>query len=373
MTALPPKLVSTKCPGILHICKVYLPEKGGIQRVIHNITAAINGYQHTVLTTTEQPSSDSEPYDGARVVRCRSFGQIASMPISPTLLLQVIRRVRSHDVLAIHYPFPLADLASLLVPFSPPIVVHWHSKIVAQKRLKWLVAPLTLIMLLRARAIIVTSERMIEQSSLLQRFRNKIKIIPYGLPPLADNRADASIDEDYFILIGRHVSYKGIDVAIKALANTDARLVIAGDGPLIERHRLLAKELCVSDRVQFITDACDESVERMLRKSTALIIPSVMENEAFALVQIEAMRLSKPVINTDLSSSVPWVARNDMEAVTVPPSNVKALSGAMQRLLQDKEYAARLGKSGLHRFEEIFTQKQFAEALKKTYSEVMQD
>jgi rhamnosyl/mannosyltransferase len=264
----------------------------------------------------------------------------------------------------------LAELASLFTPFSPPIVVHWHSRIVAQKKLKWLVAPLSYILMMRAKAVIVTSNRMIEQSFLLRCFRRKITVIPYGLPPIGIDGKDKAEDKGYFMLIGRHVSYKGIDVAIKALVSCQAKLVIIGQGPLMEKHRRLAERLNVSNRIQFKPDAEDDAVEQLLRNATALIVPSVLENEAFALVQIEAMRLAKPIINTDLKSSVPWVARDNKEAITVPPSDVPALTAAMKNLMCNQELKTRLGNNGLLRFQAHFTKDKFARALQKVYSHV---
>ena len=363
MSAPTDNVVEKTKPKVLHICKVYLPEKGGIQKVIHNLASAIQGYQHTVLTTSENGSSVDSMND-VRIIRCHSYGQIASMPVSPSLPLRALRQIRKHDVIAIHYPFPMAELASLLTPFSPPIVVHWHSRIIAQKKLKWLVSPFSYILLLRAKVIVVTSDRMIKQSFLLRRFQEKIVVVPYGLPPL---RAVCD-DKGYFLLIGRHVSYKGIDIAIRATAECGARLIIAGNGPLIEKHRQLAEELDMSDSIQFKPSMNDDEVENLLRDASALVVPSVMENEAFALVQLEAMRLAKPIINTNLNSSVPWVARDTQEAITVPPSNVTALADAMTTLMNNQQLRKQLGTNGLARFQALFTKDKFADALKDIYT-----
>ena len=121
--------------------------------------------------------------DRAAVLRCRSFGQIASMPIAPSLVTSVIKQARRYQLIAVHYPFPLAELALFLTFAAPPIVVHWHSDIIAQKKLKWLVAPLTFVMLMRARAIVVTSDKMLEHSAFLRRFQHKIALITYGIDP----------------------------------------------------------------------------------------------------------------------------------------------------------------------------------------------
>ncbi len=310
----------------------------------------------------------------AQIFRCHSYMQIASMPIAPSLIVKVLRNTRKHHLIAVHYPFPLADIA-LFIAFRPaPIVVHWHSEVVAQKRLKWLVWPFTFFMLLRAKAIIVTSTHMTKQSFFLRNFRNKITVIPYGIraiEPVSDDPRIQRSTHKYFLLLGRHVSYKGIDIAIRALEGSSMQLYIAGDGPLFDKHKKLAGDMGLTDQIHFFPHASNDEVIEMLRETTALIVPSVKENEAFALVQLEAMRLAKPIINTNLESSVPWVARHQQEALTVSKGDAKALAGAMNLLSSDPDLAHRLGVNGLKRYQERFTEEIFSSALESLYSKIL--
>ncbi|MEM7358815.1 MAG: glycosyltransferase [Pseudomonadota bacterium] len=352
---------------VLHICKVYLPVKGGVQRVVQRITARLADFTHQVITTGEDGAVDRQQLDRADVIRCRSYGQLASMPIAPSLPGQVIKIARKQDLIALHYPFPLAELALCFFFSNTPIVVHWHSNIIAQKKLKWLVAPLTLVVLWRAKAIVATSGRMIENSFWLKRFRNKVRTIPYGMESVTPSQTLPLAPNGYFVVIGRHVSYKGIDVAIRSLEHSDHRLIIVGDGPLFERHKLLAEDLGLKARVKFEQQANDEKVNEILQSAIALVVSSNRENEAFALVQLEAMRLGKAVINTNLNSSVPWVARHEKEALTVPPDDAKALAQAMQTLKADPELASSLGEQGLLRYQEKFTAEHFAQATSELY------
>ena len=358
----------SQSPKVLHTCKVFLPVKGGVQRVVSNITSLLSRYSHTVITTGEDGAVSSEKIDRAEVFRCRSFGQIASMPIAPTLITKVAKQLRHFQLVAVHYPFPLAELALLFAFRAPPIVVHWHSDIIAQKRLKWLVAPLTLLMLLRAKAIVVTSECMLERSFFLRRFRRKLVFVPYGLKPLYPTPDTRPADKNYFLIVGRHVSYKGIDIAIRALQHNSLQLVIAGDGPLYEQHLNLATELGVANQVRFERHASDADIIVLMLHCTALVVPSVMENEAFALVQLEAMRLAKAVINTKLESSVPWVARHQQEALTVLPGDVGALAEAMLTLRSEPDTVERLGDNGLRRYRQQFSAEHFSTALDELYA-----
>jgi len=356
---------------ILHICKVYLPVRGGVQRVVSLLTSLLSEFSHHVITTGEDGAIQEQMVDGVRISRCRSWGQIASMPLAPSLIPMSMRRFRQQDLIAIHYPFPLAEVALLFCFSSPPIVVHWHSNIVAQRKLRWLVVPFTYLMLIRAKAIVITSNAMLENSRMLKFFDKKTRIFPYGVEKIHVSPASSLLEKPYFVLIGRHVSYKGIDIAINALQHTELTLIIIGDGPLFERHKKLAEDIQVADRVVFVQRASDREVSKLLQNSIALVTASNQENEAFALVQLEAMRLRKSIINTSLKSSVPWVARHMQEAITVPPNDVCALTDAMQLLSNDQVLCERLGKNGWQRYLEEFTAQTFADKSRALYLDII--
>lgn len=357
--------------AILHICKVYLPVRGGVQKVVHAMASLSKQHAHSVLTTGEDGAVRDQVIDGARVTRCRSYLEIASMPIAPSMLNEARRQIKLSDLLVVHYPFPLADLALMLAFKLPPLVVFWHSNIVAQKKLKWLTYPMVLLTLWRATTIVATSERMVENSSLLKRFRQKVRIIPYGLPALDVQKSIPETQNKYFILVGRHVSYKGIDVAIRAMQQLETQLIIAGDGPLFERHKLLATTLGVADKVSFVKDADDEQLIDLINGSLALILPSVKHNEAFALVQLEAMRLKKPVVNTWLPSTVPTIARDQKEGLTINPCDPDALAQAMSAIQSDKNWAAELGANGYRRFHEVYTEELFKHNINAMFDELL--
>ena len=354
---------------MLHVCKVFLPTKGGVQVVIDRIRRHLSDqFESTVISTTAGRSTITSS-DYGELITVRSMGEIKSLPISPSFIPVLWKRARKSDLLVVHYPFPLADAAIALVRFRlPPIIIYWHSEIISQRYSRWLIKPMTHLMLTRCKAIVVSSPKLIEHSKLLKNFEDKCHVIPFGYEPERGNKIS---DDGYFLCVGRHVPSKGIEVLIRALQHCDAHIRVIGIGPLLQFHRDLANELGVANRVQFITDADDQDVQLQMSRCKALVLPSIMPSEAFALVQLEAMSLGKPVINTYLPSGVPWVARNFKEGLTVDPGNEKSLAWALTKFLKDDELLKKLGNSARLRWEKKFTMKKFSAETAKLYSELL--
>ena len=61
------------------------------------------------------------------------------------------------------------------------------------------------------------------------------------------------------------------------------------------------------------------------------------------------MAVGLPIVNTQLETSVPHVARHGREALTVRPGDPAALAHALQRLLDDPSLAGRLGNAARER------------------------
>ena len=355
---------------VLHICKVYLPVKGGVQVVVDWVSKALNesGVDSNVLTTANSESERQYMHDQVIVNTARSYGQLLSLPIAPSIIWKIWKSRCQYDVFAIHYPFPLADIAiAFMLKRNIRIVIYWHSEIVSQKYLSHLIRPFTKIMLNKADKIICSSPNLIEYSGILQKYKKKCEVIPFGKP---ENKCKPTpIDpsqSNVILFVGRHVPYKGIDTLIKAfsdaktrLQNSFLKLTIVGNGPLLSKHKELTKRLGLGSDVDFLANVEDDELAILFSKCRCLVLPSTMASEAFALVQLEAMSFGRPIINTKLQSGVPWVARHDKEALTVLPNSETELSQAIADIASDDDLVKRLGSSAYKRQSTVFSRDRF--------------
>ncbi|MBI2708721.1 MAG: glycosyltransferase [Actinobacteria bacterium] len=112
------------------------------------------------------------------------------------------------------------------------------------------------------------------------------------VPPPVDVDAFTPGDDpsprDVFVVVGRLVSYKRVDVAIRAAARAGVDLVVVGDG--IERSRL---EAMAGPNVRFTGAVDQEALLGWYRRARALVIPGV---EDFGIGPLEAQACGTPVL-----------------------------------------------------------------------------
>ena len=171
------------------------------------------------------------------------------------------------------------------------------------------------------------------------------------------------------LFVGRLVPYKGVDVLLEALSGLNADAVIVGDGPLRPRLEALARELGVSNRVRFLGSVADAELAALYRACHVFVLPSVTRQEAFGVVQLEAMAAGRPVVSTDLGTGVGWVNRHGETGYVVPPRDPVALRDALGRLLADPELQRSMGDAAMRRVRSAFTVERMIDDILALYRE----
>jgi len=101
--------------------------------------------------------------------------------------------------------------------------------------------------------------------------------------------------QDYFLYFGRLSKEKGVDILLRAIAQTDYSLKIAGSGPEEHHCRSLAQELGLNHRVEFLGQKTPEEISQLLTGAIAAVIPSIWyENMPLSL--LEALSQGCPVV-----------------------------------------------------------------------------
>jgi rhamnosyl/mannosyltransferase len=376
--SLPEKAMSKM--NVLQINKFYYPVRGGIERVVQQIAEGLQERcETTVLVCQQKGPRTFDVVNGVTVHRAASLGVQFSTPLSPDFFSQFRRLRKQQDILHIHMPFPLADIAVWLFGFRGKIVVWWHSDVVRQKKLLFFYKPFMHHLLQRADVIITATHGHIDGSAFLPRYKKKCVVIPFGVDSvllersaqyLAQQTACESHSENptFFLFVGRLVYYKGLPCLLDAMAKVpDAVLDIIGDGPLELSLRAQAERLGIKNRVHFNANLTDDELARTFAKCDVFVLPSIERSEAFGLVQIEAMAYEKPVINTRLSSGVPFVSLDGVTGITVEPGNSDELATAMNMLARDPALRKKYGQAGRRRVQAEYAMDKMLDRVYRIY------
>jgi glycosyltransferase involved in cell wall biosynthesis len=159
-------------------------------------------------------------------------------------------------------------------------------------------------------------------------------------------------------LFGRIAPWKGQHVFLKALVELpDVRGLVVGEALFTAEDRRyghelreLAAKLNIADRIHF-TGFCSDIVP--LLHSADIVAHCSTSPEPFGRVIVEAMLTGRPVIATRAGGAMEIVTDNQT-GLLVEPGDSHALAVAIQRLLGDRNLAAKLGKAAKGEAEERF-------------------
>lgn len=338
---------------IVHLTK-YLPTfHGGVEFVTREMTRAGRalGADVTIIGAEEGHKSDFDlDLFGAKTVPLKIYGKIGPVPIVPGFFC-LFDEIKAADVLHIHLPNPLAEIALLslnvldllkrkdrpmkLVPIVHAGIVRWPrlgriwEYLIERKILKL------------ADHFIVAAPQLLECFKTLQEFKHKAVIMPFPVPPSPfdeDKEIDGVPKKGEQILqllaLGRFVRYKGFDVLLDAVAHLkqDFKLTIAGHGP--EKKDLLKQigDLGLKEKVVLKENVSEEEKHELLSKCDISLVPSRTLAECYGLVIAEAFTHKKPVITTTLATGVSFLSRGGSCGDVVKPDAPEELLKAIENL-----------------------------------------
>jgi phosphatidylinositol alpha-mannosyltransferase len=147
------------------------------------------------------------------------------------------------------------------------------------------------------------------------------------------------------VFLGRLVKRKGCVQLLEAFAQLaikepDARLIIAGDGPLRKSLEAKSLKLDIADKVEFLGFISEEEKPRLLASASIACFPSLY-GESFGIVLIEAMAAGAGVVlggNNPGYSSV----LSSQPLMLIDPLDTSGFALRLELLLGDKELAKRL-------------------------------
>jgi len=168
------------------------------------------------------------------------------------------------------------------------------------------------------------------------------RVVPNPVLPAPPDPV-AVAEPPVIVAMGRLVAQKGFDMLIEAFApvarrHPDWNLEIWGEGP--DRSKLEGRrdELGLAERIRL--PGTTPEPHAVLGRAGIFVMSS--RREGFPMVLGEAMASGVPCVSFDCPSGPRELIRDGVDGLLVPPNDVVALSSTLERLISDRDLAARL-------------------------------
>lgn len=358
---------------ITHVARYAKPHKGGIESFIEMFNSCIKNDNCNIEVLCCSNSNKSTIENGIFYNRTKYFFEFAANTFSLEFIYK-LHKVNT-DVIVYHMPFIFAVIAHFIArPKYKKMIICYHSDIIGYDKIMKPFWKIYNNFLEKANIIHVQSPQMLE-NSMIKIFKDKAVVIPYLIDSNShfDTNTVKEIREKYknkkiLFAIGRHVKYKGFEYLLEAMKSVEnAVLLLGGTGPLSDKFEDYILSNNLKDKVKLLGKIADNELENYYEACDIFVLPSILKSETFAVVQLEAMKHSKPVINTNLDTGVNYVSINNETGLTVEPKNSKELALAINKLLNDDNLRKILGQNAQKRVENVFNLLKFKSKIKKLY------
>src|SRR5215471_19247592 len=298
---------------ILMVCPRYLPDVGGTEMHVHEVTrrlSALGSFEITVLATDRSRRLPrQEVVDGVPVLRVPSWPRRRDYFLAPGIAAVI--RQRRWDLVhcqGIHTPVPLLAMISARqvgIPYLVTFHTGGHSSRLrnATRSIQWrLAGPL----LRNAVSLIAVSHFEAVALARHARLSGKRIIVIRNGGTLPSPRSGTVAVPGRIVSSGRLERYKGHHRVIEALPYVmheipEAHLLILGSGPYESNLYELARHLGVSDRVSIkhIAPADRQSMATTLAESS--VVAAMSDYEAHPVAVMEALCVARPVVGYDIA------------------------------------------------------------------------
>lgn len=155
-------------------------------------------------------------------------------------------------------------------------------------------------------------------------------------------------DEEFFLIVGRLVAYKQVDLAIEAFNELGLPLVVIGSGPQFDYIKSIAKS-----NIKILGRQPDEVIRDYYAKCRAFIFPG---EEDFGITPLEAQASGRPVVAFGKGGALETVVENET-GLFFAEQTIESLKDAIQKFNHLNFDKLKIRENALKFDEEIFKKK----------------
>lgn len=277
------------------------------------------------------------------------------------MLLRSFRRNRVEKVFAEYGPTGAAVL-NVCQRAGLPLIVHFHGYDISVRRVVERYREQYARMFDYAESIVAVSKPMVSALVECGAAREKITYAPYG-PQDGFFHVNPLLSDKTFAAAGRFVDKKAPYYTVLAFARVlkshpDARLYFAGDGPLLNACRNIARYHGCANAVTFPGVVAPPALQNVYARARGFVQHSITADdgdmEGTPVAVLEAAAAGLPVVATQ-HAGIPEVVINGTTGLLVSEHDVAGMADAMLRLLDDRDYAMRLGRQARQHVRDNFS------------------
>jgi glycosyltransferase involved in cell wall biosynthesis len=310
------------------------------------------------------------------------FRQLRNQPwqISSTELQALTAVLQSSDAQLLHIFFGhiAVHLLPLIRTWPKPTIVSFHGADVLVDMEKPAYRKATREMLAAVKRVFVRSESLRRAVVDLGCDQNKIDIVRTGIPLEEFPFRERQLPEDgkwRFVQACRLIEKKGLATTLHAFTHflaeyPDAKLTIAGEGPMLRELQELIRKLKIDNRVSLPGFLSQEKLREIFYASHIFLHPSETgsdgNQEGIPNSMLEAMASGLPVFATN-HGGIPEAIENGVSGVLVPEGDYEALAQALLDTAQDRHLLSRIARAGADAVAQKFDQRAQVRRLEEIY------
>ncbi len=346
---------------------------GGISRVVHDLSHRLtqDGHEVTVVTYKDGNVPYFEDDNGVQVYRVDNFMISPNNFIDWIMQLnfnmiaktgEIIAEKGNFDVIHAHDWLTAYAGKTLKFAYNTPLVSTIHATEAGrnsgiQGEMQKYINDTEWMLTYESSEVIVNSNYMKNE---LQRLfglpYEKINVVPNGVNLTLFNGVEKDYDfrrryamdnEKIILFMGRLVYEKGIQNLIAAMPKilehyTDAKLVVAGKGGMIDELRNQVNFLGLKNKVYFTGYLGAKDVQKMYKCADVAVFPSTYE--PFGIVALEGMLSGTPVVVSDIGG-LNEIVEHGVNGMKSYAGNANSLADSILTLLYDPKLCDTVAKN----------------------------
>ncbi len=362
---------------------------GGISKVVYDLSHRLvnDGHEVTVVTYKDGNVAYEEDDEGVKVYRVDNFMinpnnfidwimQLNFNMIAKTS--EIINKDGKFDVIHAHDWLVAYAAKTIKHSYDIPMIATIHATEAGrnsgihddqQKYIndtEWMLT-------YEASEVIVNSNYMkAELQRLFGLPFEKINVVPNGVDlHLYDNierdyefRRNYAMDNEKIILyVGRLVYEKGVDKLIGAMPKVlehyhDAKLIIAGKGPMMDELRAEVNTLGLGNKVYFTGYLNKKQCQKIYKCADVAVFPSTYE--PFGIVALEAMLSGNPVVVSDIGG-LNEIVDHGLNGMKSYAGNSNSIADSILTLLFDQKLCSEISKRAQEKVKALYNWPKIAE------------